>query len=198
MATSPFRASCACAGVCSTSPTASTTSGPTCAAFRSTAPAWRACSAPVRMPPCSCSGASEMVTLVLDLESSLLDSIPAIAASLCRGIDEACGAATDEASVARMLRGGQLDALRTALGDHAFRAALRRGAVHYQRVGQFMAWPYVGVPAMLTALRAAGVGVALVSRTPRAALERIIERWGLELGVALFDCPTLPAPAQDR
>ena len=139
-----------------------------------------------------------MVTLVLDLESSLLDSIPAIAASLCHGINEACGAAADEARIAELLRSGQLEALRASLGERAFRAALRRGAAHYQRVGQFMAWPYIGVPAMLSALSKAGIGVVLVSRTPRATLERIIDRWGLELHAAHFDCPTLPAPAQDR
>jgi len=96
------------------------------------------------------------------------------------------------------LRSGQLEALRASLGERAFRAALRRGAAHYQRAGQFMAWPYIGVPAMLSALSKAGIGVVLVSRTPRATLERIIDRWGLELHAAHFDCPTLPAPAQDR
>jgi phosphoglycolate phosphatase len=123
-----------------------------------------------------------MRAVLLDLDGTLIDSLPGIRAS-CLATLRALGHVPDPATDFTSLVGPPLPQVMARLllpyGDDRIDAAVAAYRAHYAEAGMYEATPYPGIPAMLDALRAAGA-VLFVATSKRTMFARpILQRLGL-------------------
>ncbi|MFS0703189.1 HAD hydrolase-like protein [Cellulomonas sp. 179-A 9B4 NHS] len=141
------------------------------------------------------SGAAAPVVL-LDLDGTLTDSYPGIASSV-RAAYAALGLPVPDDATLRRFVGPPLGdsfaahgvpAARVAAAVEAYRVAFRAGGMWDNSV-------YAGVPAQLTALRTAGVRLAVATSKPEVFAVPICERLGLAASVEHVVGAPLDAPS---
>jgi phosphoglycolate phosphatase len=123
-----------------------------------------------------------MRAVLLDLDGTLIDSLPGIRAS-CDATLRALGHVPDPATDFTSLVGPPLpDVLRRVLlpyGDDRIDAAVTAYRAHYAEAGMYGATIYPGIPAMLEALQAAGATLFVATSKRTMFARPILERLGL-------------------
>lgn len=120
--------------------------------------------------------------VLLDLDGTLIDSLPGIRAS-CQETLRALGHTPDPATDFRALVGPPLpQVLRRLLlpyGDDRVDAAIAAYRAHYAETGMFLATVYPGIPEMLDRLREAGTRLFVATSKRTLFARAILQRLGL-------------------
>ena len=121
-------------------------------------------------------------TVLLDLDGTLIDSLPGIRAS-CIATLHALGHTPDPATDFRSLVGPPLpEVLRRLLlpfGDDRIDAAVTAYRAHYGQAGMFEATVYDGIREAVAALRATGAALFVATSKRTLFARPIVERLGL-------------------
>ena len=137
-----------------------------------------------------------MPLLIADPESAFLDTVPSLAHCFqCvlrrRGVRIA-------ADVESMLRGGTLDQLQDELGTTLLKELLVDTSREFSEKGLARSLPYRGITACLRELSVQGYTLALVTRTGRSNVTRLLAQVSLGIDVAFVAAPRQTQPAAWR
>jgi phosphoglycolate phosphatase len=122
--------------------------------------------------------------LLFDLDGTLVDSVPDLAAAANRLLAELGRPALSETEIAAMVGDGVAKLVERALlasgaGDVALEAATRRFSAIYGQSATELTRPYPGVPEVLERLRQAGIGLGVCTNKPVHATRTVLEGLGL-------------------
>jgi phosphoglycolate phosphatase len=126
---------------------------------------------------------SPVRAVVFDLDGTLIDSVPDIAAALNRCLIAEGRTALDETGVAKLVGGGARELVARALGARSPAADVDR--VHADFLAHYDAEPvartrlYPGVREVLTELGDAGVPLAICTNKPQQLTDHILARLDL-------------------
>jgi phosphoglycolate phosphatase len=118
--------------------------------------------------------------VLIDLDGTITDSLPAITGSLKLALADV-GLAVPSDDVLRSVVGPPFEVGLPAVGvpDDRMRSVIERYRFHYEGGGLFDCTLYDGVVEMLDALRASGHTLAMATAKPETTAVRIIEHFGL-------------------
>jgi len=128
--------------------------------------------------------------ILFDLDGTLVDSVPDLAAAVNALLAELGRPALSRAQVTGMVGDGAAKLVERALaasgaGDTPLRAALDRFLALYEADPMHLTRPYDGVPAVLAELAAAGWGLGICTNKPERATRAVLAGLGLERFFAL-------------
>src|SRR5260370_78579 len=121
--------------------------------------------------------------ILFDLDGTLVDSVPDLAAAVNALLAELGRPALSRAQVTGMVGDGAAKLVERALaasgaGDTPLRAALDRFLALYEADPTRLTRPYDGVPAVLAELAAAGSGLGICTNQPERALRTLLSGAG--------------------
>ena len=118
--------------------------------------------------------------LIFDLDGTLIDSLPGISGSLNRALEASGFATHPDRDVRRFIGNGSYELARRALPSGTPEAAIleveERFKADYAGTWPDGTMPYLGIPALLEALSAAGRRLAVLSNKPHPFTVEIVER----------------------
>lgn len=118
--------------------------------------------------------------LIFDLDGTLVDSLPGIAASLNHSLGAAGFPVHPEICVRDFIGNGSFELARRALPEGETELTIRRieegFKTHYALAWPDGTRPYDGMPELLESLREAGHQIAVLSNKPHAFTVEIVER----------------------
>lgn len=122
--------------------------------------------------------------VLFDLDGTLVDSVPDLAAAANRLLAELGRPPLERAEIARMVGDGVAKLVERALaasgaGSIALAPAVRRFTALYEASATALTRPYAGVEAVLERLAEAGARLALCTNKPKAATHAVLEGLGL-------------------
>src|SRR5260370_9175292 len=123
--------------------------------------------------------------ILFDLDGTLVDSVPDLAAAVNALLAELGRPALSRAQVTGMVGDGAAKLVERALaasgaGDTPLRAALDRFLALYEADPMHLTRPYDGVPAVLAELAAAGWGLGICTNKPERATRAVLAGLGLQ------------------
>ncbi|WP_193213262.1 HAD family hydrolase [Luteolibacter marinus] len=134
--------------------------------------------------------------LIFDLDGTLVDSLPGIAASLNRALAALGFPGHEESAVRGFIGNGSLELARRALPDGADQAAAVEALFKddYALTWASGTSPYPGIPECLNALHAAGHPLAVLSNKPHPFTAEIVARLfpGIPIDPVLGQRPEIP------
>ncbi len=124
------------------------------------------------------------IALLFDLDGTLVDSVPDLAAAANQLLAELGRAALGEAEIAAMVGDGVAKLVERALAarraeESALGPAVARFTAIYEAGATTRTRPYPGVPEVLTELAGAGTALAVCTNKPEQATRAVLE--GLDL-----------------
>src|SRR5258707_15803507 len=122
--------------------------------------------------------------ILFDLDGTLVDSVPDLAAAVNALLAELGRPALSRAQVTGMVGDGAAKLVERALaasgaGDTPLRAALDRFLALYEADPMHLTRPYDGVPAVLAEFAAAGWGLGICTNKPERATRAVLAGPGL-------------------